>query len=767
LFGHEHRNLVYERFCSAWKTHHKTEEDADAEVQITNTPALSQPMDTDDSDASMFTADNSSVQETVVPFIPFPYGQKTMLRISAPETVTPSPTDEWRWTDLEIDPNPRPMSATATHTYEQFELDSDPDNATMQSLEENTPVKSDPNEHYNETNCVYMASEGSSTQQYCGVPAIHRGTVAESPLNFWLVDSGATAHMTPFLTDLDPGSFKPTPSSIRSANQTYVSGVGVGNVTLTIKDAQKGECISWTLYNVLVVPDIPKRLISVEKLCRLKHEIRFRFDTITFILRSPNGMNTVVIVHMPFAWDPTSGKLIWPEQTFPLLQKGVVNHVLCCPSDLPALNNTPDLLQHTTSLAEADAPPPPVPTVSKRHVGADLMHNRLGHSHNSSILLAHQNNIWNDVAVKPDPESICETCQITLSRRTNRNHDRPPDYPTDPGRMVMTDIISNPFPSGLTSKSHFPYYLLIVDVVSHFPVLLGLRNIDSNTVFNAMREYRTNFQPNPNQDANPNFNISPFLHVRADAGSQFSSRKFITKCNNNNIKVLLAAPKHQEMNGLCERTWQSLRQLAFAFMNYARVREDFGDMSFEHAWKVFSVLPIKELSKANTLITPFEKHYRRKPSLRKFHVLFCPCVYKVYDCQKTITIKSRDSKEQRITHRFNSTNHPQRGVPGIYCGHPCGQAGYLIWNPRTKSFKVSADVTFYETFQSAGPRRHKSFDDALPTMLPTAIPKIGTFLNTVPEDDHYGPPLLEYHEDVPTDGFLQMTPNPSAPELFD
>jgi hypothetical protein len=56
-------------------------------------------------------------------------------------------------------------------------------------------------------------------------------------------------------------------------------------------------------------------------------------------------------------------------------------------------------------------------------------------------------------------------------------------------------------------------------------------------------------------------------------------------------------------------------------MNYAGVSEDFGDMAFEHAWKVFLVLPIKELFKVNTLIMPFEKHYGRKPSLRKFCVL--------------------------------------------------------------------------------------------------------------------------------------------------
>jgi hypothetical protein len=460
---------------------------------------------------------------------------------------------------------------------------------------------------------------------------------------------------------LPTSSFRPLHRD-RSANDTYVNGIRVGNVTLTIKDAQNGECVEWTLYNVLVVPAIPKRLISVDKLCRLHHEIRFKLDTITFILFTPNALNTVIVIPRPFARNPSTGKLYWPPRTMKQLLKEQVNRILCCQSDLPSMDSIPVPMLHSTSVADAAIPVPPVPTVSKRHVGADLMHLRLGHRHNSSILLANQNNIWNDVSVKNDPESICETCQITLSRRTNCNHDRPLDYPTEPGRMVMTDIISNLFDSGLKPKIHFPYFLLIVDVVSHFPVLIGLRNIDSNTVFTALCQYRTNFQPNLNQDINPDFNISPFIHVRADAGTQFSGRIFRNRCNKANIKVSLAAPKHQEMNGLCERTWQSLRQRAFSFMNYARVSEEFGDMALEHAWKVFLVLPIKELSEPTKLITPYEKHYGRKLSLRKFCVLFCPCVYKVYDREKTITISSEDGKKKCLTKRFILSNHPQRGV---------------------------------------------------------------------------------------------------------
>jgi hypothetical protein len=37
-------------------------------------------------------------------------------------------------------------------------------------------------------------------------------------------------------------------------------------------------------------------------------------------------------------------------------------------------------------------------------------------------------------------------------------------------------------------------------------------------------------------------------------------------------------------------------------MNYGHVSEEFGDMAFEHAWKVFSVLPLKLLSNEDTFV---------------------------------------------------------------------------------------------------------------------------------------------------------------------
>jgi hypothetical protein len=344
----------------------------------------------------------------------------------------------------------------------------------------------------------------------------------------------------------------------------------------------------------------------------LNHEIHLKTVTDVFILRSPNKMNTLITLPKRYELDQSTGKLSWAPNVLRQLTKQTAQFIICSAEDIDG--NVWELdaavsVEAAADTAVVDDALPTNPHVPKRHVGLELMHNRLGHRSHDAILLANQHNIWNDVTVTRDPESICETCRITLSRRANQSHNRPQDYPTRPGRMVMADIISNPFAKGLTPKSHFPYYLLVVDVVSHLPVFLGLRKIDSIMVFRALQRYRTNFQPSIDQDNNPEMNISPFCHVCADVGTQFSSRTFRSICDAANMKVTLAAPKHQEMNGLCERTWQSLHQLAFSFMNYCRFSEEFGDMAFEHAWKVFSVLPLKLLSNEDTLITPYEKHY--------------------------------------------------------------------------------------------------------------------------------------------------------------
>jgi Reverse transcriptase (RNA-dependent DNA polymerase) len=272
--------------------------------------------------------------------------------------------------------------------------------------------------------------------------------------------------------------------------------------------------------------------------------------------------------------------------------------------------------------------------------------------------------------------------------------------------------------------------------------------------------YLATIKPTLNEPRPPGeINGHHLQHIRADAGAQFTSAEFLQACHDEGINVSLAAPKHQEMNGLCERTWQSVRNLAFSFMNYARVGEEFGGMALEHGCKSFAVIPIKGLRKECNVTTPFELFYGIKPSVQKFRTLFCPCVYKVYIRTKTVSSKT-------VRH-FDSKTHPQRGVIGIFCGFPRSQSGYIVWEPRSRKLVVSADVQFDEKFHSMGPRQHFAFKDALPVIVKSSQPNINKIRRTDNNDDHEGVPKKEYTEETTSDGFLSIMRNAGKYKLFD
>ena len=59
--------------------------------------------------------------------------------------------------------------------------------------------------------------------------------------------------------------------------------------------------------------------------------------------------------------------------------------------------------------------------------------------------------------------------------------------------------------------------------------------------------------------------------ISADAGTKFISTEFKDECQTCGVRLKLAAPEHQEMNGKVEVTWRTLRTIAHALMVHARV----------------------------------------------------------------------------------------------------------------------------------------------------------------------------------------------------
>ena len=115
-----------------------------------------------------------------------------------------------------------------------------------------------------------------------------------------------------------------------------------------------------------------------------------------------------------------------------------------------------------------------------------------------------------------------------------------------------------------------------------------LKDYSASQVIHALKEFQSYNRPFDGYNFKDHCD-----EIHVDAGSQFVSDEFRTWCEDNNIELVIAAPAHQEMNGLVERMWQSCRKTAFGMCNNARLGWAFLHHALHYATEVMEVLPIK------------------------------------------------------------------------------------------------------------------------------------------------------------------------------
>ena len=76
-----------------------------------------------------------------------------------------------------------------------------------------------------------------------------------SQLTNWILDSGATCHMTPEVTDFITGSLEDTDKFIEVTDGHHVTAKQKGSVRIQMFD-DNGKTFFATLYNVLLAPDL-------------------------------------------------------------------------------------------------------------------------------------------------------------------------------------------------------------------------------------------------------------------------------------------------------------------------------------------------------------------------------------------------------------------------------------------------------------------------------------------------------------------------------
>ena len=190
--------------------------------------------------------------------------------------------------------------------------------------------------------------------------------------------------------------------------------------------------------------------------------------------------------------------------------------------------------------------------------------------------------------------------------------------------------------------------------------------------------------------------------ISADAGIHFTSTEFKDECQTRVVRLTLAAPEHQEMNGQVEVTWRTLLTVSHSLMVHARVLEAYVHFALiNEIYHIFPVLPIKDLiNQDGDPTTPRKPATGTKPSVSHLRVLLCPCVV-------------RKATEHVETKALDMRHQAQKGFRGIFFGIPEHQKGYLVYVPSTRKIISSYDVVFDESFFSVLAYTSRTYSEAM------------------------------------------------------
>ena len=419
-----------------------------------------------------------------------------------------------------------------------------------------------------------------------------------------------------------------------------------------------GENITLCLIDVLHVPNLERKLYSFMSLIDQNHDVK---------LSKRNG-----------------AQIYLQGECFPISINMPNYHLFA--SSARTKQNTQTILASTMKI----------------NFPLELFYMRTGCRSIKTLLSANQENLWQDVNIIIKNDIISDTDHhIETIRKKKRNTSRINNPNLKAGQIICLDMIKNTASSSITPSISFSDFLMAVDVYSCLPKLNGLFGVTTSEIISVLKYIQV-------QLYNLKYNTEVHLtdRIQADYGTVFTSESCQNFCINNKFKLTLALPKYLEMNPILERTFQSLALIKNSLIVQARVDETFTYVALQYACEIFSIIPVRSLRKNNRITTPYELYHSCKPRIKRFRVLFCPCVIKEY----TASIHDNNNKQLNIN---VSKRFTQKGIRGIFVGFDHHTPGYLFFLPSMRQVVSSIYVIFDEHFLSALVYKTRAYCEAL------------------------------------------------------
>ena len=322
----------------------------------------------------------------------------------------------------------------------------------------------------------------------------------------WFIDSGASQHMCCVREYFQGYKELASPEKVRLANDTMISGVGIGSVIWEDKELNE----TTTIKNVLFVPELSQNLISVKKITQAGYKVEFSGTTCK--VKSKDLQHIIV-----------KGR-IYPGGNLYQLDGDVISNC-----------------------AQA--------SITKNESNLSLWNRRLGHINKESLINMQSKEMVKGLAIKgTDNEVACEGCLLGKQCRESFPK-RSESRATDVLEIIHSDVCG---PMENVSIGGSRYFLTFTDDFSRYTFAYFLKN--KSEVPQYFKEFVTMAEKQTGKSVKV---------LRSDNGTEYTNNAMSSFLKDKGIVRQLTAPYTPQQNGVSERKNRTIVESARCMLHYA------------------------------------------------------------------------------------------------------------------------------------------------------------------------------------------------------
>lgn len=389
----------------------------------------------------------------------------------------------------------------------------------------------------------------------------------------WILDSGATRHVTNDQNALITFTKLTNPIRIWMADHHYIYAVGVGNVYMDVLvNEKKSRCL---FKDVLLAPKMAGNLVSIRQLAKNGFKTLF-YDEVAKISDKHGHVKVEAKIRddlykvQGYATNDEEGCMgrVVDED-----REGEVSQIAHIQNSTGTLN---------------------------------LWHRRLGHLNEDDVLRMYRKGMVEGMKIIPQSiqkKTICESC-------LKGKHAREPiPKETDTRATEILHRIHSDLCDAGESRKGYRYYVTFIDDYSRYTEVIPLKRKDET--LEAFKKFVARAE---------NETGKRIIRFRSDGGGEFYSKEFIAYCDGKGIAQEKTNPDTPQKNGVAERKNQTLNNKARSMLADANLTTMFWESAIQYANWIINRSPSRALDDNKT---PYELYYNKKPSLTTLRVFGC------------------------------------------------------------------------------------------------------------------------------------------------